>query len=42
MKMMIGALVALALLGAAPARANCYEHCHSDGNGNTTCHTNCY
>ena len=36
-------LSALALtLAAVPARANCYEHCHDDGHGNTTCHVNCY
>jgi hypothetical protein len=37
-------LIALALCAAfaGPARANCYEHCHDDGRGNTTCHVNCY
>jgi hypothetical protein len=38
--LMIVLVAALAL--ASPARANCYEHCHTDSAGNTTCHVNCY
>jgi hypothetical protein len=43
MKIVLAALAALALLATAvAANANCYEHCHDDGRGNTSCHVNCY
>lgn len=42
-KLILSVLAALALSATAvPARAGCYEHCHTDSYGDTTCHWNCY
>jgi hypothetical protein len=42
MKLLLAAAAILFALATVPASAGCYEHCHDDGHGNTTCHVNCY
>lgn len=41
-KTLFAAFAVLLALATIPAKASCYTHCHDDGYGNTTCHTNCY